>query len=132
MSIQINALRNIQAVFETTKILIKENGLMGLALLPFAHTGFILNGKEKVVKSPKEVPTGATMTRSLLPGQLESDSASRDEGKDWIFIVHSHYPSASQLGWHQGWPVQGKVLPNSANLTREEAVARTRKEFTGI
>ena len=136
MSVGINALRNIGALADTAKMLVKEHGLLGLALLPLCHVRYYsqenkrymdVPALEEVVANRAQVPEGAIITKELAPGQLECEYPVRNEGEDWIFDVHSHKSTYS----HGRWTVEGRRLPNSAKLTREQAVARARKEFTG-
>lgn len=139
MSVQINALRNIGAVFKTAEILVQENGLLGLAFLPFCHIEYVKEEYKQYVKysqfrnvvpSGTRLPKGAIVIRELEEGELESEILGKagDGSGNWVVDYHSHKSDASTSG---RWPIEGKIIPQSAHLTQEEAVKEAKRLFTG-
>ncbi len=137
MSIQINALKNVGAVVETAQILVKQNGLLGLALLPFCHVEFVRQEDMQhtdtyryhhVVVSRGELPKKATIIRELNDEQLASETLVGNHVAGWFAFVHIDVGSVSTIG---ELPVKFKAIPDSIGLTKEQALERANKLFKG-
>lgn len=133
------AISNVKAVIETARILVEQDGLLGLALLPLCHVGYVAaedagyagdSRFERVVATRAQLPEGAIVIEELKDGQfLGDDHIVRNEGEDWIASVHTDEPHPTS--WTGGWPVKWIWLKDSANLDRGQANERARKTLTG-
>jgi hypothetical protein len=129
----------MRELFSTAEILIKEHGILGLALLPFCHVGYVkpenarFKGNpvfEEVVKSKADLPPGAIVTRELRAGQyLGNGHVGRNEGEDWVATVHTDDECPNcYIGV---WPARGAVLKGSAGLSRAGAIDLAMRTLRG-
>lgn len=99
----------------------------GVSLLPFAHIEYVRGNDPydiKVVPTKEHLPKGAVPIHSYENNDFVNFWPLRELDEDWVAFMHTDDPTNISSG---ELPVKRVVLPNSASLTRDEAVLLGRR-----